>query len=148
MLALLLAASSTCPLISGVPFANCSTPFAGDTRLLTTVSPNRDGFRDRAVVSFRLSKAATVTMEAVRNEQTDAARDVVWRTRVHLDPGAQRLAWRPRQATQPRTYVLRLVAIDARGRRLVLDNTPLAYRAPVVRIQGIDAGFTQRSYAP
>jgi hypothetical protein len=30
--------------------SNGSAPFAGDRRLLTTVSPNRDGFRDRAIV--------------------------------------------------------------------------------------------------
>ena len=35
---------------------NGSRPFAGDNRLLTTVSPNGDGFRDKAIVSFRLDR--------------------------------------------------------------------------------------------
>ena len=31
---------------------NGSQPYAGDNRLLTTVSPNGDGFRDRAIVEL------------------------------------------------------------------------------------------------
>ena len=45
---------------------NGSQPFARDNQLLTTVSPNGDGFRDRAIVSFRLRRAATVRMERLR----------------------------------------------------------------------------------
>ena len=45
---------------------NGSTPFAGDSSLLTTVSPNGDGFRDVANVDFTLSEPATVTMEVTR----------------------------------------------------------------------------------
>ncbi|MDX6511881.1 MAG: hypothetical protein QOE36_1385, partial [Gaiellaceae bacterium] len=44
----------TAPQLSAVSVSSGSVPFAGDRRLLTTVTPNRDGFRDRAVVSFRL----------------------------------------------------------------------------------------------
>ena len=36
---------------------NGSQPFAGDNRLLTTVSPNGDGFRDRAIVELPARRA-------------------------------------------------------------------------------------------
>jgi len=45
---------------------NGTSPFAGDTEQLTTISPNGDGFRDRANVTFRLREPATVTMEVTR----------------------------------------------------------------------------------
>ena len=45
---------------------NGSTRFAGDGPLLTTISPNGDGFRDRADVNFSLREQATVTMEVTR----------------------------------------------------------------------------------
>ena len=44
---------------------NGSQRFAGDNRLLTTVSPNGDGFRDRAIVRFRLDRAATVRLDVL-----------------------------------------------------------------------------------
>ena len=47
---------------------NGSQRFAADNRLLTTVSPNGDGFRDRAIVSFRLRRAATVRMDVLRTD--------------------------------------------------------------------------------
>jgi hypothetical protein len=146
-LALAILAVLPAPALAGLHVSNGSSPFAGDTRLLTTVSPNGDGFRDRAVVSFRLAARARVTMEAVRNEQSDARGQTVWRTSAVLGRGVRTLAWRPTRATQPRTYVLRLT-VAAGGRRRVYDNAPLGHRAPVVRIQGIDAGFTERSYTP
>ena len=43
-----------------------STRFAGDGPLLTTISPNGDGFRDKANITFRLREAATVTMDVTR----------------------------------------------------------------------------------
>jgi hypothetical protein len=47
------------PALLDLGVTNGSTAYLGDGRLLTTVSPNRDGFRDRAIVHFRLSRAAT-----------------------------------------------------------------------------------------
>src|SRR6266542_1748802 len=75
--------------------SNGSTPFAGDRRLLTTVSPNGDGFRDRALVSFRLDRAARVRMEAVRTEtirENRAPSAVVWSHTWSLAAGPQTLA--------------------------------------------------------
>jgi hypothetical protein len=45
-----------------------SAPFAGDRRLLATVSPNGDGFRDRAIVHFRLHRPARVRLDVLRTD--------------------------------------------------------------------------------
>ena len=135
--------------------SNGSAPFTGDRRLLTTVSPNGDGFRDRALVSFRLDRAAQVRMDAVRTEtirENRAPSVVVWSHTWSLAAGAHRLAWRPARSLAPRTYILRLTVRDAAGRLRMYGN----YRpwrgqqvdAPVVRVQGIELGFLRRSYAP
>src|SRR5437868_15070118 len=54
------------PRLLDLQVSNGSTPFAGDHRLLTTVSPNGDGFRDRAIVGFRLAVKATVELDALQ----------------------------------------------------------------------------------
>jgi hypothetical protein len=153
VIAAVVAAAALAPSLSGLAVSDGSTPFAGDRRLLTTVSPNGDGFRDSAVVRFRLDRAASVRLEAVQTEQVGeqgrTAR-VVWSTKARLPAGPGRLVWTPAPATPPRTYVLRLTVTDASGRRRVYGEYGPGTRptAPVVRVQGIDAGFTQRSYAP
>ena len=53
---------------------NGGDAFAGDNQLLTTISPNGDGFRDRANVTFRLREPATVTMDVTRTGQGAATR--------------------------------------------------------------------------
>jgi len=143
------------PQLLDLRVSNGSTPVAGDRRLLTTVSPNGDGFRDRALVSFRLDRAARVQMDAVRTEtirENRAASAVVWSHTWSLTAGPHRLAWRPARSTAPRTYILRLTLRDAAGRsRVYGDNRPWRGQrvdAPVVRVQGIELGFLRRSYAP
>ena len=131
------------------------TPFAGDRRLLATVSPNGDGFRDRAIVSFRLDEDASVKVEAV---QTDAVRrhgpveTVVWSTTRRLRRGPHSIVWKPARTLAERTYVLRLTITDRAGRRRVYGpQTPSPWMqqdAPVVRILGVQAAFRRRSYAP
>jgi N,N-dimethylformamidase beta subunit-like, C-terminal len=128
-------------------------PFSGDRRLLATVSPNRDGVRDVAVVHFRLPQPATVRLEAAATEMVRAGKTgttVVWKTQRHFAAGPGQLTWRPAGSTQPRTYILRLTVIGADGTRRVYGAYGPGGRqnAPVVRIQGIDATFTRRSYAP
>lgn len=127
---------------------NGSTPFAGDRRLLTTVSPNRDGFRDAAIVIFRLSRPAAVRMDVMATNMVRAGKGdttVVWHTARRFPAGRGRLVWRPAPSTQPRTYVLQLRV----GGRVYGGYGPGGRQdAPVVRVQGIDAGFTKRSYAP
>jgi N,N-dimethylformamidase beta subunit-like protein len=130
-----------------------SRPFAGDGPLLATVSPNHDGLRDAAVVRFRLAAPARVRMEAVATEMVRAGHGgttVVWRTERSFGAGPGRLVWRPAASTQPRTYILRLTITAADGTRRVYGAYGPAGRrnAPVVRVQGIDAAFTRRSYAP
>jgi hypothetical protein len=60
------------PALLGLRVTNGSVPYLGDRRLLTTVSPNRDGFRDEAVVHFRLQRPATVRREVVATKMVRA----------------------------------------------------------------------------
>jgi hypothetical protein len=139
------------PNLTGLRVTNGSTPFLGDGALLATVSPNGDGFRDAAHVSFRLAAPATVALAVV---QTDTARTdpeqpsttVIQRLAPRrLFRGAHELVWRPSASTPPRTYVLQLTVSGPGGRRVYGVGRP---HGPVVRIQGIDAGFLKPSYAP
>jgi hypothetical protein len=142
------------PALHDLRVTNGDAPFQGDRRLLTTVSPNGDGFRDSAIVSFRLDRVATVRMDAVRTDTIRSDRpasQIVWSASVQLKPGRHRLAWHPARTTPPRTYILRLTVRGAGGVTRYGYYQPSANTrvdAPVVRVQGIDAGFTRRSYAP
>jgi hypothetical protein len=143
------------PQLLGLRVDNGSTPFAGDRRLLTTVSPNGDGFRDRAVVHFRLGAPATVRLDVV---QTDSVKrlaplaQTIFSESARFGRGAHRLVWRPSRNTADRTYVLRLTVTEPNGARRVYGlprpgpNPQIV--APVVRVQGIEAVFLQHSYAP
>jgi hypothetical protein len=151
--AAVLVAVQPAPALVGLAVSNGSTPFAGDRRLLTTVSPNGDGFRDRAIVSFRLTQRATVRMDVVATELVRAGQTgttTIWSTSGSFRAGPASLVWRPTPSTEPRTYVLRLTVRGRSGATRVYG----AYgpggiqNAPVVRVQGIDAAFTRRSYAP
>ena len=152
MTALLLAAVSAFatpgPALLGLHVSNGSAPFAGDGAMLTTVSPNGDGFRDSATVRFRLSRPAVVQLEVVATNMVRAGKGgttVVWRASRRFAAGRGALTWRPARGTQPRTYVMRLLV----GNRVYGGSGPSGRQtAPVVRIQGIDAAFTKRSYAP
>src|SRR2546430_16906660 len=64
--------ASSGPLIS-IWASNGDSPFAGDRGLLTTISPNGDGFRDRALIHVRLASAATVRFQVAK-------------TRLHPEP--------------------------------------------------------------
>jgi len=121
-------------------------PFAGDRRLLATISPNGDGMRDRAVVRFRLGRAATVRLDVIRTDTLRPGRPqkIVFSVQRRMRAGARQFVWRPGRDIEPRTYLLRLtvngrVYANLPGRRAV---------APVVRVQGIEAEFPRRSYAP
>ena len=62
----------TPPALTNLRVDNGGTPFAGDKPLLTTFSPNGDGFRDRATVRFRLNEPATVTFRVARTSNVCA----------------------------------------------------------------------------
>jgi hypothetical protein len=139
-------AASAAPQLLGLRLTNGSTPYRGDTRLLTTVSPNGDGFRDAVYLQFRLETPARVSLEIV---QTDSATsdpeastaNVIQRlTPRGLPRGANVIVWKPRRDTPPRTYVARLTVSTRAGRHV--------YSNAVVRVQGIEAGFLKPSYSP
>jgi hypothetical protein len=86
---------STAPLLRRLHLETKSYPFAGDGRLVKTVSPNGDGLRDFAFVRFRLSEPATVMLQ-------------VFRTRKKLIGPI----WEPRSPSRP-------ASARSRGRRIV-----------------------------
>jgi N,N-dimethylformamidase beta subunit-like protein len=146
--ALFLAALALGPALQDLHVTNESAPFSGDRRLLTTVSPNGDGFRDTAIVHFRLTEPARVRLDVVATNMVRAGKggtSSVWHTSRRFRAGPGELVWRPANSTQPRTYILRLSV----GSRVYGRYGPSGRQnAPVVRVQGIDAAFTKRSYAP
>jgi hypothetical protein len=133
------------PALSGIEVAS-SPRFAGDRRLLATISPNGDGIRDQAVVRFRLSRAASVRLDVVRTDTLRPGRPqtIVTSIRRHFRAGRRRLVWRPAGKIEPRTYLLRLSV----GGRVYTNLPGKRPRAPVVRVLGVAAGFPRRSYAP
>src|SRR5215470_2961209 len=90
------------PKLLGLRVSNGGTPFAGDTPWLTTVSPNGDGFRDRALIRFALSAAATVQVRVVATDEARRPVELIWSTRRRLGPGPHTIAWRPARATPDR----------------------------------------------
>ncbi len=139
---------TTAPHLVDMSIDDGGPPFAGDTKLLTTISPNGDGFRDAAHVQFTLREPATVVMQVTRTVKTPA---VIWQQTSHLDAGPQTLTWAPTNLN-PRTYLIRLYSVDKLG-NAISYGAPNAFvgrhpRGLVVRVQGIDAGFGRPSYAP
>jgi N,N-dimethylformamidase beta subunit-like, C-terminal len=138
-----LAALASSALLFGLYVDNGSTPYQGDDRYLTTVSPNGDGFRDAAHIRFALRRPAEVSVEVIANntakgDAEKGARVVVQRIRARtFGTGESEIVWRPARTTAPRTYVL----------KLRVDGKPTTV-SPVVRVQGIDAGFFEPSFAP
>jgi hypothetical protein len=137
------------PQLEPLTVDNGSTPFHGDNAALTTVSPNGDGFRDQANVTFRLGEPATVTMDVTRTVKVPHP---LYTVTERLGRGIHTLSWAPAATVNPRTFLIRLTAIDVAGNSIVY-GAPNAFvgRAPkgvVVRLQGIDAAFPQPSYAP
>jgi len=138
------------PRLLGLRISNGGSPFAGDTPHLATISPNRDGFRDRALIRFKLDQAGTVEAQVVATDATRRPVKTVWSTKRVLAAGAHTIAWQPSRSTPDRTYLVRF-AVHGRkgGRRVYGYETPRRDRLTsglVVRVQGIQAGFLNRSY--
>ena len=109
------------PALVAISVSNRSTPYAGDRRLLTTVSPNADGFRDHALVRFTLTAPALVRMDVVRTDTSGAGKlttTVIFSKQAPLVRGRNSFQWTPKRNTQPRTYILRLT-VTANGRSRV-----------------------------
>ena len=144
MLAALATSLALAPHLVGVTVDNGSTPFLGDGIHLTTVSPNGDGFRDVAHVNFTLTAPAKVSLDVLARDTVKGDPEHGSQTVIKHFPAKQLAAglhtwtWHPAKTTKPRTYVVRLAAPGATVPR----------RMPVVRIQGIDAGFFRPSFSP
>jgi hypothetical protein len=130
--------------------SNGGTPFAGDTPRLATVSPNGDGFRDSALIRFKLDRPGTVDVQVVATDEVRRPVQTVWSTRRVLPAGPHTIVWQPSRTTPDRTYLVRF-AVHGRhgGRRVYGYESPRPDRLTsglVVRVQGIQAGFLNRSY--
>nr|MBA2331413.1 hypothetical protein [Actinomycetota bacterium] len=101
---------SVAPELTDVSADNGSTPFSGDTALLTTVTPNGDGLRDAARFRFRLDEPATVTLTISRTQNTLEA-PLYTRTQS-LGAGEHSFDWTPAAGLGPRTYLGQLTAVD------------------------------------
>src|SRR6187401_712934 len=80
------------PNLLGLRISNGGTPFAGDTPQLTTISPNGDGFRDRALIRFKLDHAGTVEIRVVATDEAHLPGRVVWSTSRRLAAGPHTIA--------------------------------------------------------
>src|SRR3954466_11025199 len=112
------------PRLLGLRASNGGTPFAGDTPWLTTVSPNRDGFRDRALFRFKLDRPAAVEVRVVATDEARRPVQTVWHTRRRLTPGPHVIAWQPARSTPDRSYLVRFAVTGRNGGRRVYGYEP------------------------
>lgn len=137
------------PALHDLSVTNGGRPFAGDHRLLTTITPNSDGYRDQATIGFRLNRAARVRMRISRAKPDPRTVHTVTR---RLAPGRHRFVWTPPDDIAARTYFAAFELVDARGRRRTYSASPAVNWKPsetvVVRVRGVDAAFGRSSYRP
>jgi hypothetical protein len=123
-------------------------PFAGDHRLLTTISPNGDGVRDRAAIPVTIPRAATVRLTIARTATRARA---VYSRIYRLPAGRHFLRWAPDERTPPRTYLTLLEIRDARGSRRygTRNGNPAArQQTRAIRVLEVEAAFRHESYRP
>jgi hypothetical protein len=136
------------PSVSALSVRGAAKPFAGDRPLFVTIAPGVEG-RDLARVQFSLDRRARVRLDAVRMGINRS--DVRWTKDATFGSGSHALSWRPAADTPVGSYVMRLT-VEANGGRRVYGArrppTPARAFAPVVRVLGVEAAFTQRSYLP
>ena len=137
------------PAITGFVTHNRGNRWPGDNALLTTISPNHDGLRDLARVRFHLNEDSAVHFEVTRTKYAPTA---IYTLDAKLRAGRNVFTWYPRKDVGPRTYLVRITAVDPAGNRRVYgaENARDGRKpsAPVVRVLGVDAGFTLESYSP
>jgi hypothetical protein len=122
--------------------------YGGDHEKLATVVPGM-ARKDTAAVGFELSQKAHVKLEAVRIGLRQS--NVAWSTEGVLEPGSHELRWQPGTETAVGSYVMRLTVEGDGGRRIYgarRPSSPDRAQAPVVRVLGLEAAFTKRSYVP
>jgi hypothetical protein len=140
----------TAPRVTDVLARNGSrTPFLGDKRRYTTISPNGDRLRDAAKIRFTLSERSRVHFEVTR---TVSAPTTIYELTANLGAGRNVFTWHPPKATGARTYLIQITVTDVAGNRRTYgaDNARAGRRlnSAVVRVLGVDAGFTHESYSP
>jgi hypothetical protein len=122
-------------------------PFQGDNKRYTTISPNGDGLRESAKIAFTLDEPAEVHFEVTRTLSSPATIYELW---ANLKPGRHTFTWFPHWSMGARTYLIRLSTLDRAGNRRTYgaDNAREGrkLRSAVVRVLGVDAGFTAESY--
>ncbi|MHB1242146.1 MAG: N,N-dimethylformamidase beta subunit family domain-containing protein [Gaiellaceae bacterium] len=122
-------------------------PFQGDSARVTTISPNGDGLRESAKIGFTLSERARVRIEVTRTLSTP---ETVYELNANLPAGRNTFTWHPHWSMGARTYLVRITATDDAGNRRTYgaDNARAGRKlaSAVVRVLGVDAGFTQESY--
>ena len=122
-------------------------PFQGDNERFTTISPNGDRLRESAKISFTLTEAAQVHFEVTR---TVSAPTTIYELWANLKPGRHTFTWHPHWSIGPRTYLIRLSTLDRAGNRRTYGagnaREGRKLRSAVVRVLGVDAGFTTESY--
>lgn len=137
---------ASAPTLRDLGIGNDGRPFAGDGRRLTTISPNADGYRDRAVIGFRLERPARVRMTISRAKPGPR---LVYAVSRRFGPSRHRFVWAPSDSIAPRTYFASFT-VDARGARRTYSASPAVnWRrtgAIVVRVREIDAALGRTSY--
>jgi hypothetical protein len=122
-------------------------PFQGDETRVTTISPNGDKLRESAKISFTLSERAIVHFEVATTISTPKT---IYELTANLRPGRNTFTWFPHWSMGARTYLVRITTTDSAGnRRTYGDDTARRGRklkSAVVRVLGVDAGFTAESY--
>ena len=122
-------------------------PFRGDNERFTTISPNGDKLRESAKISFTLNEPAQVHFEVTRTISSPATIYELW---ANLEPGRNVFTWHPHWSMGARTYLIRMTTVDKAGNRRTYgaDNAREGrkLRSAVVRVLGVDAGFTGESY--
>ena len=124
-----------------------SSPFQGDNKLVTTISSNGDGLRESAKIGFTLNERARVHFEVTR---TISAPETIYELTANLRPGRHTFTWHPHWSVGARTYLVRVTAVDGAGNERTYGaanaQTGRRLTSAVVRVLGVDAGFTQESY--
>ena len=91
-----------------------------------------------------------MTLDVTRT--ATAPQQPVYSFTQHFGAGRHAIVWAPSPTLNPRTYLLLLTVVDDSGNRrsygAASANTTRYTVGPVVRLQGVDAGFTRPSYAP
>ena len=140
---------ATAPSLADFRATNGGRPFAGDSPLLATISPEADTGRPTARIAFTLSEAAAISIQILAPNRR---RRTVTTIRQTFGAGRHVIKWTPDVSVEPRTYLLLVTATDATGnRRRYGAETPYVDRyprAPVVRVLGVEAAFDRESYAP